>query len=251
MTHAPSSHARSVTIRVSLSLRLGKSSFLYALLTKTTQMRASRTLKLRNAGHSQAWTTLRDMQVAKKHKNVFKHDPYHSGVISIWTEPKVAIGQRAFLLCTEVGNVMWDCITYIDDETIKRVRDLGGISAIVISHPHYYSTAQHWGETFGCRVYISAEDERWLMRKGEAHSLWAEPRLELLGGRFVAVKVGGHFPGSSVMLWRSERKLFVADSIQVVPSGVYHVDRLPDTASFTFMWSYPNMVSSLTQLNLI
>jgi hypothetical protein len=28
----------------------------------------------------------------------------------------------------------------------------------------------------------------------------------------------------------------------IVPSGLYHVDRLPGTSSFTFMWSYPNFV---------
>lgn len=55
----------------------------------------------------------------------------------------------------------------------------------------------------------------------------------------------GHFPGSSVLLWKSERKLFVADSVMVVPSGVYHVDRPVGTASFSFMWSYPNMVRRL------
>lgn len=60
---------------------------------------------------------------------------------------------------------------------------------------------------------------------------------------FVAIKTGGHFPGSSVLWWKSARKLFVADTIMVVPSGIYHVDRVPGTASFSFMWSYPNFVS--------
>lgn len=183
------------------------------------------------------------MQVSKEYKNVFRQDKYHSGVISIFSEPQVAIGQRAFLLCTDKGNILWDCITYLDDETIERVNALGGISAIVISHPHYYSTALHWAEAFNCKVYLSAEDEEWVMRKGAAHVMWKEPSREFLDGQFVAVKVGGHFPGSSVLLWKSEQKLFVADSITVVPSGVYHVDRPVDTASFTFMWSYPNMVS--------
>lgn len=60
---------------------------------------------------------------------------------------------------------------------------------------------------------------------------------------FLAVKTGGHFPGSSVLWWKPTRKLLVADTITVVPSGMYHVDRLPNTVSFTFMWSYPNMVA--------
>jgi glyoxylase-like metal-dependent hydrolase (beta-lactamase superfamily II) len=164
-------------------------------------------------------------------------------VISIYTEPQLAIGQRAILCCTDQGNVLWDCITYLDDDTVRTIADLGGVAAIVISHPHYYSTALHWAAAFNCKVYVSAEDEEWLMRRGNAHVLWREKELELLDGQFKAVKVGGHFPGSSVMLWKERRKLFVADSITVVPSGVYHVDRPPNTASFTFMWSFPNFVS--------
>lgn len=81
------------------------------------------------------------------------------------------------------------------------------------------------------------------MRKTEGVKLWEGKTLELLDGEFVAVKTGGHFPGSSVLLWKSQRKLFVADTIAVVPSGVNHVNRPPGTISFSFMWSYPNLVS--------
>jgi len=192
--------------------------------------------------HGQRWTTLRELQLSKKYRNVFKKDKYHSGTISILTEPQFGIGQRAILCCSEKGNVLWDCITYIDDETVQRIKDLGGIEAIVISHPHYYSTSLHWAEAFNCKVYVSSEDREWMMRQGPAQTFWTGKELELLGGEFKAVKVGGHFPGSSVMLWKSARKLFVADSITIIPSGVYHIDRPADTASFTFMWSYPNMI---------
>lgn len=194
------------------------------------------------APDGQSWTTLREMELSGKYTNIFRHDPYHSGVISIFTQPQVAIGQRAFLLCSDAGNILWDCITYIDADTVKRIIRLGGIKAIVISHPHYFSTALHWAEAFGCKVYISAEDAEWVMRRGKAHEFFHGKTLDLLDGTFSAVKVGGHFPGSSVLHWKSEKKLFIADSITVVPSGVYHIDRPPNTASFTFMWSYPNMI---------
>ncbi|KAK4937276.1 hypothetical protein LTR10_022033 [Elasticomyces elasticus] len=190
----------------------------------------------------QTWTTLRELQRSGKFRNVFKHDMYDSGLISIYTQPQVAIGQRAILCCTEKGNILWDCITYIDEETIKTIQDLGGIEAIVISHPHYYSTSLHWAEAFGCKVYLSVEDKDWIMRTGPAHVLWEGKEKEFLDGQFKAVKVGGHFPGSSVLLWKERKKLLIADSITVIPSGVYHVDRPADTASFTFMWSYPNMI---------
>ncbi len=59
---------------------------------------------------------------------------------SITTKPKFAIGQTAFLIQSKTLNVMWDCISYLDDKTIQRIYDLGGIQAIALSHPHYYST---------------------------------------------------------------------------------------------------------------
>lgn len=34
---------------------------------------------------------------------------------------KFAIGQRAILLLTPHGNVLWDCITYLDQETVDKV----------------------------------------------------------------------------------------------------------------------------------
>ena len=39
---------------------------------------------------------------------------------SIWTEPKFGIGQRAILIKTPLGNVLWDCITFIDAETVAQ-----------------------------------------------------------------------------------------------------------------------------------
>lgn len=92
---------------------------------------------------------------------------------------------------------------------------------------------------------ISAAQSKDGPEKFTGIGLWEGKELNLLGGQVMAVKVGGHFPGSSVLLWKETKKLLVADSVMVVPSGVYHVDRLPGTTSFTFMWSYPNFVSFL------
>lgn len=43
----------------------------------------------------------------------------------IGTEPKFAIGQRALLVKTPRGNVLWDCLSLIDDDTVKAINDLG------------------------------------------------------------------------------------------------------------------------------
>lgn len=37
---------------------------------------------------------------------------------------KLAIGQRAILIETPEGNVLWDLITYLDDKTIEFVRPI-------------------------------------------------------------------------------------------------------------------------------
>src|SRR3712207_3634094 len=44
------------------------------------------------------------------------------------TSPPVAIGQRALLVRTPGGNVMWDCVTLVDDASIEEVRRLGGLA---------------------------------------------------------------------------------------------------------------------------
>ncbi|KAG7008963.1 hypothetical protein G7Y79_00004g015470 [Physcia stellaris] len=64
----------------------------------------------------QNWTTLEELD--KQHRNVWEQDKEDSRVWSLWTEPKFAIGQRAFLLETENGSVMWDLVSLLDDDTV-------------------------------------------------------------------------------------------------------------------------------------
>ena len=79
----------------------------------------------------QAWTTLERLGVG--HLNAFRqHEP---GLIGIGTQPPFAIGQRALLVCTPHGNVLWDCISLLDAATVTLINGLGGLKAIAISHP--------------------------------------------------------------------------------------------------------------------
>jgi hypothetical protein len=46
--------------------------------------------------------------LANMHRNAWRrHEP---GLLSVQTAPALAINQRAFLLLTPEGNVLWDCI---------------------------------------------------------------------------------------------------------------------------------------------
>jgi hypothetical protein len=63
--------------------------------------------------NGQEWTTLPAMR--GKYKNTIKEE--EPGLYSISTEPKFGIGQRAFLLQTPHGNVLWDCIGMLDEPT--------------------------------------------------------------------------------------------------------------------------------------
>ncbi len=81
----------------------------------------------------QQWTSLEELR--QDHRNLIR--PLETGLTGIGTQPDFAIAQRALLVQTQAGNILWDCVSLIDDATIAAVRALGGIAAIAISHPHY------------------------------------------------------------------------------------------------------------------
>ena len=95
--------------------------------------------------NGQQWTTLAELQ-QERTNTIKEHEPSLTGIGS---EPRFAIGQRALLLQTPAGNLLWDCITVIDEATISAVQALGGVAAIAISHPHYYSSMVEWSRAFG------------------------------------------------------------------------------------------------------
>ncbi|KZT40341.1 hypothetical protein SISSUDRAFT_1044415 [Sistotremastrum suecicum HHB10207 ss-3] len=125
-----------------------------------------------------------------------------------------------------------------------QINELGGIQHIVISHPHYWTTHITWSHAFNnCPVHLSSADKEFLSRP-DPHSVrssnWIGSSPKEIVPGILAIPVGGHFPGSLVLLWKDH--LFVADSVQVIPSGLYDIDRPAGTVSVAFMWSYPNMI---------
>ncbi|KAI5364823.1 Putative metallo-beta-lactamase, ribonuclease Z/Hydroxyacylglutathione hydrolase [Septoria linicola] len=165
-------------------------------------------------------------------------------VWSVKTYPEFAIGDRAILIQTDAGNILWDLIPFIDQQIVERIVELGGLEAIVISHPHYYSTWADWSRTFNCPVYVGKPDQNWLERvdtPGADVRFLTEHYSEILPGSGAqAVLTGGHFPGSLLLYWQGI--LFIADTIFTSPSAMNPFPGKNRVISFTFFWSIPNRI---------
>jgi hypothetical protein len=182
----------------------------------------------------QEWTKLDKLRA--DHRNKFEDEA--PKLLGIGTQPEFAIGQRALLLQSPHGNLLWDCVTLLDEETIEQVNKRGGIRAIAISHPHYYSAMVEWAEEFDAQIFLHAEDRQWVMRnspfiefwKGETLSFWDNISL---------IHCGGHFEGGTILHWPeasrgrgSKGALLTGDVIQVAQDRRY----------VSFMRSFPNYI---------
>lgn len=184
-------------------------------------------------GHAgQKWTTLTAMKRDGLHNEIREHE---RNLIGIGTTPQFAIGQRALLVRSAQGNVLWDCISLLDDETVAAVQAMGGVQAIAISHPHYYSSIVEWARRFDARIYLHENDRKWVMRPDERITFWTGETYPLQE-RITLLRLGGHFPGGTVLHWADGAEgrgaLLSGDIIQVVADRRY----------VSFMYSYPNLI---------
>jgi glyoxylase-like metal-dependent hydrolase (beta-lactamase superfamily II) len=157
-------------------------------------------------------------------------------LVRIATDPEFAIGQYAFLVHTPTGNLLWDCVSLLDEETVAAVSALGGIDAIAISHPHFYATCVEWSQRFNnAPIFLSAADQAFVSRPSsaivsfEGDDVVPLPELRVL-------RLGGHFHGATVLLWPAGAEgrgvLLTGDTIALVA----------DPSWVTFMYSYPNRI---------
>lgn len=162
-----------------------------------------------------------------------------AGLYALRVMPAFAIDQRALLLCSPGGNILWDCIPSIDSRTIELIGALGGLTAIAISHPHYYSVMRRWAEAFDCPIYIHELERPWVFNGGGRVEYWAGEERVLWDGIRI-VRTGGHFPGSSVLHvpgLSPRGALLTGDSLYLSRS-MRHI---------SMMYSYPNHIPLATR----
>lgn len=75
------------------------------------------------------------------------------------------------------GNLLWDCINVLTEQTKEQVRKLGGIKAIAISHPHFYTGMADWAAEFGAAVYVHKLDKEWVTTPSGHVHYWTGARL--------------------------------------------------------------------------
>src|ERR1700693_614929 len=66
----------------------------------------------------QNWTTLERLRLTNRNSIKFKEP----GLIGLGIEPHFAIGQRALFLRTSEGNILWDCISLLDEAIIEMIK---------------------------------------------------------------------------------------------------------------------------------
>ena len=174
----------------------------------------------------QQWMQYADVRSSSR-ADIREEQPRLTGV---GARPALGIGQRALLLESASGNVLWDCVPLLDDMA-SFVESRGGLRALAISHPHYYTTMVEWAQRFECPILIHELDREWVQRPDESIELWSGDTCELWED-LTLLRLGGHFPGGQVLHWPSGQALLSGDIVQVLPGSRW----------VSFMYSYPMLI---------
>ena len=87
--------------------------------------------------NGQEWTTSGELKKLGYQNELRVEEP---GLLGIGIEPSFSIGQRALLVQNPEGNVLFDCVSLLDESTIEAINQIGGIKFICFSHPHFYDS---------------------------------------------------------------------------------------------------------------
>lgn len=181
--------------------------------------------------NGQRWTT--HDALAARHRLRIEDD---DGLLGLGITPGFAIPQRALLVPTADGNLLWECLSLVTDEAVAVLAARGGVSAIAISHPHFYTSMLEWSEALGdVPILLHAADRDWVRRRSPRIEFWSGERNRL-SDSLTLLHCAGHFEGSTALHWREGARgggaLLPGDALQVVL----------DRRHVTFMYSYPNEI---------
>lgn len=182
--------------------------------------------------YGQRWLSYEEL----RDQHAIKINRLRDDLYELLLTPTFAIGQKAHLIVTPAGNVLWDCLPLLDEPTYAFIQAWGGLKAIAISHPHYYGLMAGWAKAFDCPIHLHAADREWVMDTEERVAFFEDSERELLPGIDV-IHCGGHFPGSTVLHYRP------ADT--AIPPTLLIGDTLllsRDGKHLSVMYSFPNLI---------
>jgi len=182
--------------------------------------------------NGQSWTTPDELRASRS----IDWRELEPGLFGIGATPQIAIGQRALFVPQPGGGVMWDGIPLVTQDAVDRMRAAGGLRAIAVSHPHFFSTIVEWSEALdNAPIYLHDDLKPYVQRPSANIRFWAGDTFDL-GQGVTLIRCGGHFSGSTALHWPQgaggKGALFTSDTIMVVP----------DTRWVSFMRSFPNLV---------
>lgn len=179
----------------------------------------------------QRWTTHEEL--AQRFSLRVEED---NGLLAFALPSEFAIPQRALLLPTDAGNILWECVSLVTAEAVEALKARGGVDLIAISHPHFYSAMVEWSDALGgVPILLHEADRQWVMRPAPQVEFW-HGDVKRLSDAVTLIRCGGHFAGSTALHWRdgptTGGALFPGDALQVAG----------DRRHVGFLYSYPNYV---------
>lgn len=180
----------------------------------------------------QSWTTLEEIAAGR----TLDWRALEPGLFGLGAAPPFAIGQRALFVPQPGGGVLWDLMPLATPETVARLKAEGGVRAIAISHPHFFSTMAEWSAALGeVPIYLHEDLAPYVQRPTPAIRFWSGETHDL-GQGITLIRCDGHFSGSTVLHWpdgaEGRGALFTGDTILVAA----------DTRWMSFMRSFPNYI---------
>lgn len=154
-----------------------------------------------------------------QHQAIWQH--METGLTRLSITPKIAIGQDAYLVQTQNGNYLWDCVPLINQQIIDDIKTRGGLKAIAISHPHFYANMADWSAAFGdIPIYIHKNDQQWVPQPSDNIIFWQGDILQLEDD-LTLIKCGGHYAGSTALHWAgtADNKALLLGSDTIAPWG--------------------------------